>query len=61
MRLSMPGCRGHRSKPAWSIGCSRSAQIPGRLLEYHRNGGRLKLPPEEGPPPLAATPDATGR
>ncbi len=28
------------------------SQIPGRLLEYHRNGGRLKLPPEEGPPPL---------
>src|SRR5262249_44755390 len=28
------------------------SQIPGRLLEYHNNGGRLKLPPEDGPPPV---------
>ncbi len=28
------------------------SQIPGRLLEYHSNGGRLKLPPEEGPQPV---------
>jgi two-component system CheB/CheR fusion protein len=28
------------------------AQIPGRLLEYHNNGGRLKLPPEDGPQPI---------
>ncbi len=25
-------------------------QMPGRLLDYHKNGDRLKLPPEEGPP-----------
>jgi two-component system CheB/CheR fusion protein len=27
------------------------AEMPGRLMEYYQMAGRLKLPPEEGPPP----------
>ena len=31
----------------------RVEQMPGRLLDYYRIAGRLKLPPEDGPPPEA--------
>jgi two-component system CheB/CheR fusion protein len=34
----------------------RVAQMPGRLLEYYRIAERLKLPPEEGPPPQISPP-----
>jgi two-component system CheB/CheR fusion protein len=30
------------------------SEIPKRLVEYQRNGMRLKLPPEDGPPPMPA-------
>lgn len=33
-----------------------AGQMPDRLLEYQRNGSRLKLPPEDGPQPLPPQP-----
>ena len=55
--ISMPRSAIQTGMVDWVL---RVAQMPARLLEYYRIADRLKLPPEEGPPPAQPALPAPG-